>query len=745
MFLLDSDGKLVGTQGAPTLAFNYTDTRNLMGTAMLTLDKGDWPTEPGQIAIDSGTADKAGYRIGDTVTVVPPGAKEPVKQELVGYAGFNGGGTAGSVLLIFDTQGAQDLFLDGKDRYTSASLTGAEGVSQSELAAAAKTVLPDNFTAVTGDSVVKESKNSLQQSLSFVTTFLTVFAVIAIIVGGFIIANTFSILVAQRIRELALVRALGASRRQVTRSVLLEALLMALIGSTLGMGAGLGLALVVAALMGLLGVDVNADVLTLSWRTVAIGYAVGIVVTVASAYFPARRAAKVPPVAAMSEGAGGQQRSLTRRTVIGAAVLVVGTILAVVGTIGAPGNDAIYIGVGAVLWIITAAVISPVLGWPVLATGRAVFAKVFGVTGRLAGENALRNPRRTGATASALMIGLALASAVGVLAASMSKTTDKLVSDQFTSDFVVQSPNYSGFSPAIGDEMADIPGVATVSRQQFAQAKVDGKSQSIVAVDDTFAEVYRLDFIDGSGRVAGDTAIINESQAKKMDLSVGSTVDLVFPGDQATTVTIGGIYADSQVAEGLSVPFGVLQESGIKRTDYSLNILLAPGADKAAVQAALDDVVKDIPVVTVQDKSQFANSLKDQVNGLLFLIYGLLALAVVIAVLGIINTMSLSVIERTREIGLLRAVGLTRAKLGAIITMESVTISVMGALLGLGLGLIIGVLLQHALSDDLTELGLPIGSLIAFLVVAVLFGMIAAIIPTYRAARLKVLDAIATE
>ena len=751
LFVLDSKGNLVGTGGAPTLSFNENGSYNMLGEPALLLEGGRWPTKDNEVVLDQASAENAGYKIGDQVTVIPPnslGGQTTEKLTLVGLAGFNGGGgTAGSTLVIFSTHGAQAMFLDGKDTFTSVSLTAKDGVSQQQLVDAAEKVLPSDYEAVTGDKVVDESKTAVGQFLGFITIFLGVFAVIAVIVGGFIIANTFSILVAQRTRELALLRALGASRKQVRRSVIVEAVLMALIGSTLGILVGLGLARGLAGLFSTFGLQINSSVLNLTPTTVLAAYAVGVIVTVVSAYLPARRAAQVAPVAAMREDLPMSETSLHRRTLIGVVLLVIGAGFALAGMVGAPGNDAVWIGVGAVIWVLVVAAISAVLGRPVLTACRAVFAKLFGTTGRLAGDNAIRNPRRTGATASALMIGLALVSAVGVLAASMSKSMDKLVDEEFTSDFLVQSPVYANFPTAIGDEMAKVPGVAVVARQQGAMATVDKEKDPtfIMGTDAAFDKIYQLDMTSGTQTMSGDEAVISKDAAKDFDVAVGDSLDLAFPGNKRVSVEVVGVFEQSQVTSSVNVPFSVLAQGGIKRTDTSVSVNLASGADADAVHAALDKLVKDLPIVAVQDKQEFADSLKTQINQLLYMVYGLLALSIVIAVIGIVNTLSLSVLERTREIGLLRAVGLSRRRLRRMVTLESVTISLMGAVLGLVLGLIIGVLLQRSLSDDLTELGLPLGSLIAFLVVAVVFGVLAAIIPAVRASRMKVLDAISTE
>ncbi|MGH3346989.1 MAG: FtsX-like permease family protein, partial [Nocardioides sp.] len=420
--------------------------------------------------------------------------------------------------------------------------------------------------------------------------------------------------------------------------------------------------------------------------------------------------------------------------------------LAALGLMGAPGPDAAWIGAAAVLWVLTAAALSPVLGHPVLLACRRVFGRLFGTTGRLAAENTLRNPRRTGATASALMIGLAVVSAVGTLAASMNRTVDAQVEDQFAADFLVQSANFQSFPTTVGDDLAQVDGVDVLTRDQFAPALLEGEPEFLLAIDPAYREVYDLDMVAGTGDLTGDRqAVITRDAANDHGVWVGDQLDLAFPGGKSAEVEVVGVFEPTPVLGGVNVPLDLLTEMGIKRTDTSLSINVADGADPATVQADLEKLVEDLPIVTVYDKVGFADSLKEQINLLLYLIYGLLALAIVIAVIGIVNTLSLSVIERTREVGLLRAVGLSRARLRGMVTLESVTIAAMGALLGMAVGLLVGVLLRQSLSDDLTELALPLQNLVIFLGISVVFGVIAAAIPAVRASRMRVLEAIATE
>jgi putative ABC transport system permease protein len=347
------------------------------------------------------------------------------------------------------------------------------------------------------------------------------------------------------------------------------------------------------------------------------------------------------------------------------------------------------------------------------------------------------------------MIGLAVVSAVGVLAASLSATNDALVDDEFKSDFLVQMPTFQGFPSQYGDQMEDVDGVELVSRQQGApvSVEVDGEPDQTFAIgaDPAFFQIYDLKMTEGTDEISGHQTMLSEGRAEDLGAGPGDSIDVEFPGGKTIPLEVVGVFEDTPTTSGITFPLSVLADAGIKRSDSTLSITLADGADRGAVKQHLEDVVKDLPILAVQDKEEFKDLISGQVNQLLYVIYGLLALAVVIAVIGIVNTLGLSVLERTREIGLLRAVGLSRRKLRRMITLESVAIALLGAVLGMVVGLVIGVVLRESLKDDLTELALPLSGLGTFFVVAVIFGVLAAVVPAIRASRMKVLDAIATE
>ncbi|MDQ1674661.1 MAG: putative transport system permease protein, partial [Frankiaceae bacterium] len=407
VWVIGKDGKLVGGNGPPGLAFNYTDAKAITGKQILTLAAGSLPTAPGEIALDQSAADKANYAIGDTVTLSTPGKVSSLKAKLVGLVHFGSeGGLVGATLTIFDKAWMQDLFFHGRDVYTGISLAAADGYSQQQVADAANAVLPSGIEAREGDKVAKDNEDAISKALGFINKFLLIFAAVAMVVGTFLIINTFSILVAQRSRELAMLRAMGASRRQVNRSVLAEAFAVGLVGSTLGIGAGYLLSIGLKALFGAIGLDLSGATFPIHLRTVIVSYVVGLVVTMIAAYLPARRAARISPVAAMRDDVALPETSLRRRLIFGAALVVLGIASMVAGFAGSGGQGLSFIGGGMLVILIGVALMSPVLGRPLIRALGAVYKRIFGTVGTLATENSLRNPRRTAATASALMIGL---------------------------------------------------------------------------------------------------------------------------------------------------------------------------------------------------------------------------------------------------------------------------------------------------------------------------------------------------
>jgi len=746
LFVVRKDGKVLGGMGAPTLAFNYTDAPNISGDTMVGFKEGRAPRTSGEVAIDKRSADMAEYKLGDTVTMVTAGNSPQVKAKLVGFADFAGGGLAGATLVFFDTKTAQDIFLGGADAYTSVGLTAKTGVSQKQLAASAQKLLPNGLQAVTGDTAAAEFKGLVDTALGFINTFLLVFAAIALVVGSFLIINTFSILVAQRSRELALLRALGASRRQVTRAVLLEAFVVALIGSTLGLLAGFGLAAGLKFLFARFGLDLSGSPLVFSPRTAIVAYVVGLVVTLVAAYLPARRAAKIAPVAAMRDDIALPESSIHRRMIFGVVLAVIGAVLMTLGLIGEGGIGALMVGLGVLGILLAVSAMSPVLGRPVLHGLGAIYRRLFGTVGNMATQNALRNPRRTAATASALMIGLALVTTMSVLGASINKSIDVSVKKEFTTDYLVSNAMGQPFSASIGEQIARIDGVGESSAQQTTAFKIKGSSVYATAVDsEALNSIFKLEYLKGSKSVGGGEIALNEDAATKYDAKVGDTVALQFASGKLRA-RVSGIYKTTYVVGSALVPFSTVTDAKLKRADSAISVNAAPGVDKTELGERIEAVTKPFPTVTVQNQEDFAESQRSQVNQLLYLIYGLLGLAVIIAVLGIVNTLALSVIERTREVGLLRAVGLSRRQLRTMVRLEAIAIAVLGAMLGVVMGVVFGFVLQRAVADQgITDLAVPWVRLAAFVLVSAVVGILAAVLPARRAAKLNVLNAISTE
>jgi putative ABC transport system permease protein len=749
VFVVGQDGKAIGGNGPPALGVNLNDAQTDQGTPVLQVVKGKAPTGTGEIALDQRTADKAGYEIGDTVPLVTSSDPPRLSAKLSGIVEFgSGGGLLGATLTVFDTSAMQQLFLHGHDVYTDLTVTTASGFSQRQVADEIGPLLPKTLEASTGNDVANESLNAIGSALKFINTFLLVFAGVALVVGIFLIINTFSILVAQRSRELALLRALGASRRQVTRSVLLEAFVVGLIGSTLGLLGGFLLAIGLKALLGLFGLDLSGAGLQLHVRTVIVSYLVGLVVTLLAAYIPALRASRIAPVAAMRDDVALPESSLRRRMIMGMALLVVGFVLLGLGLFTGVGKAILMVGIGILGVLIGVALVSPVAGRPVLIGLGALFEGMFKSVGRLASQNALRNPRRTAATASALMIGLALVTTMAILGSSTAASTDKLIKDTFKADFVVSTTVQTPFSPTIGRDIAKTPGVDTAAVFRGQQLKVNGSTQFFGGIDPTdFGKAVAVDIQSGSlSDLREGTILIEAHQADSEGVQIGDQQTVAFPdGDEKLTV-VGTLNGSPVVPANYLVTTQTMAAGGIKPADSMIYITKDQSASATQVGRAIEQQIKDVPTVKLQDQAQYAQSQRDQINQVLALVYALLALAIVIAVLGIINTLALSVIERTREVGLLRAVGMSRRQLRRMVRLESIAISVLGAVLGVVMGVIFGVALQQAIADQgIDVLKIPVVQLVVFIALAAVVGVLAAVLPARRAAKLDVLRAITTE
>jgi putative ABC transport system permease protein len=748
VFVIGRNGRVVGGNGPPGLAYNYTGARAVNGKPIVRLVSGTFPHGPGEIALDVDTARKAGYAVGDRVRLVTPGAPPTLEARLVGIVEFGSGGLNGATLTLLDVHFMQDRFFAGRDVYSEISLNAAPGVTQLELRDAAAKLLPPGVEARTGDTLVKSNKARLDEVLGFLNTFLLVFAAVSLVVGTFLIINTFSILVAQRSRELALLRALGASRRQVNVSVLVEAVFVGLIGSTIGLGVGYLLARGLQALFGAFGFDLSRAVFPINARTVVASYAVGLVVTVIAAYLPARRASAIPPVAALRDDVAMPESSLRRRLVGGTLLIVVGIVAMAAGFARDGNSGLLLIGVGMLAILVGVSLLSPWLGRPLTRLFEVGYRRGFGTVGVLAAQNSLRNPRRTSATASALMIGLTLVALMSILGRSATASTDAAVARTLTSQFVVSNVVGTPFSTDVARQVRRIDGVRSVAQFRSALARIGDRPAFVGAIDPRDLGLALAVPVSSGSLLAlrPGTIAVTQRAAARGGFALGDTIPMRFQAGVVPLKVVAVFKSSGAVPANYLVTHDTFVKGGLQPLDSLLFVTKKPGADAAAVRRAVERIIRPLPTVTVKDPGQFAQEQKSQINLFLYFIYALLGLAVIIAVLGIINTLALSVIERTREVGLLRAVGVSRRQLRRMVRLESVIVAVLGAVLGVAMGIVFGVALQRAIADEGVDvLAIPWLQLALFVVLAAVAGILAAVLPARRAAGLDVLDAIGTE
>ena len=732
--LVNKEGKVVGTGGAPMFGFNWYNSK-LLNSGQIS--QGKAPTGPDEIAINAGLADRSGYKVGDKAPVL---TDSPLKTyTIVGIVTFDGKKSfAGETEVFFDTATAQKVLnLEGK--FTEITIAADNGVSQSELRRRVAAVLPDKTQAITGDALAIEQSSDVKKGLGFFNTFLLTFALIALFVGAFIIFNTFSMLVAQRTRELALMRALGASRGQVNRAVILEAFIVGLLSSLIGLVAGVGVAIGLKALFGVFGAQLPDAPTVIATRTVIASFAVGTLVTVVAAIMPARRASRVSPLAALREAAT-PDRSLKRQTIVGGALLVLG---AAAMTKSLRDGGIQLLGLGTLLAFIGIAMLSPLVSRPITAGVGRLFSR--GLPGRLGRENAVRNPRRTAATAAALMIGLALISAVTVLGSSLKASVAATISGAVGSDFVLNTQQ-SGFPDAALDQAAAQPGVKEVAGVKVDGFTINGHQEGVTAFPaSALGDLVKITPVAGSATLKPNTILVSESAAKSKKLKPGDTVTVQFARSDREKLTVGGTYKTNQLVGDYLVDASKAKDFSSQRNVAAL-VSVSDAKDVPTVRKELDKALASYPNITVEDQSEFVDETQGQVNQIVTIINILLGLSVIIALLGVVNTLALSVIERTRELGLLRAIGMARKQVKRMIRVESVLICSFGGMLGLVVGSIFGVALQQALkSQGVTELSFPVATLLIYLVCAALAGAVAAALPARRASRLNVLQAIATE
>jgi putative ABC transport system permease protein len=737
---VDKEGKAVASGGAPTLGFNWTEP----GLSPLQLRSGREPQRDGEVVVDAVTARTHKFAVGDRVTVLFKGPTQEFT--LVGITGFGeADNLAGATLAIFEEATAQRVF--GKaGRYDSIEIKAAEGVGARELRDRLVGTLPADVEVVTSKEVADESAEAVGQALGFFSTALLVFAGIALFVGGFIILNTFSILVAQRTRELALLRALGASRRQVMTSVIIEAFAVGLFAAIVGLSLGVLVAIGLQNLLKAFGIDLPASGVVLKPRTIIASFVVGVGVTVLSSISPARRASKIPPMAALRGGAEEHGGSLRRRSLAGAVVFALGMAALLSGLFGGTLG---LVGLGAALVFVGVALLSPAAARPLARVIGAPFPRIAGMSGKLGRQNAMRNPRRTAATSAALTVGLGLVACVSVLAASIKASAADIVDDYMAADYIVSTANFlPSISTDLAPRLARLPELGAVSALQTGQWRSNGSNRSLFAADPaTLGQVLKFEVTAGDvGGLARGEVFLAEEELADLGLSVGSQLPMTFARTGDTQLRIAGTFSENQLLGSYLVSTATFEANFTERLDFAVLAKARPGVPPEAARAAVERVTEEFPNVELRDQAEFKEQQEDQVDQILGLITALLMLSIFIALFGIVNTLALSIFERTRELGLLRAVGMSRRQVRSMIRGESVIIAVMGAILGLAVGVLFGYAIVEALADEgIGAVVVPGGQLLTYVILAGIAGVIAAVFPARRAARLDVLAAISHE
>ncbi|MEU7755124.1 ABC transporter permease [Micromonospora sp. NPDC049101] len=743
--VIGSNGKVVTSFGPPQLGENWIGETELMQ-----LREGRAPQAEDEIVLNKALATTAKVQVGQKVGVLTAFESKKRDFTLVGIMGYSGDrdSIGGVNEVFFTTPVAQRLMLGQPDTFSSITVNAASGVSDKTLRDDVARTLGPDFEVKTGEQLAADAAASLKEGLSFFNKILLGFAAVALLVGTFLILNTFSIIVAQRTRELALMRAIGASGRQIIGSVVLEAIAVGLIASVLGLAAGIGVGALLAFLFGKLAGGLTLAGIGVPAAAVIGSFAVGLVITVVAALLPALRASRIPPIAAMQDVAT-PDRPLTKITVAGSVVTAIGAVLLFLGLSGNARGSTLPTILGGVLFaFIGVALLTPLISRPVVGLLGAIFS--WSVPGKLGRLNSGRNPRRTAITAAALMVGIALVTGVTVILDSAKGSISALAQDTIKAELVISGqqggPRPPSFDPGVLDKAKTLPGVQLVDGEYGDMAKLDGKSTWVAASSD----ITSLRQIFGAKATAGDIDRLGPTQmlassdtATSRGWSVGSTVKVQLTRGEARTYTVSGIYESSQLTNPVTLPVQAATDFTIPQPIQGF-IQLAPGARVADVQPQVETLLADSPEVSVADRDAFIKQQTGQLDGLLTMIQILLALAIVIAVLGIINTLALSVLERTRELGLLRAIGLRRSQTMGMITVEAVVISVFGALLGVAVGTGLGAAVVEALKDEgITDLILPWGQMGVFLGLAAIIGVVAAVLPAIRAARINVLGAIA--
>ena len=751
--LLGPDGEVIDTGGAPAFAFGIETVGEYDRFNPLNLVEGRWASGLGEVVVDEGVADDENVGVGDRVGVAAVGPAQEF--EVVGIARYGDlSSIGGATFAVLDVPTAQKL-LRKEGELDAIQVAAEDGVTPDELTQRIQVELGDDVTVRSGVEQASEESGEIATFTKIIRYFLLSFAGIALFVGAFVIFNTLSITVAQRTRELATLRTIGASRRQVLASVIVEALVIGLGASIMGLFAGLGLAIGLNELFRALNLDLPQTTTVFATRTIVVSLLVGTLVTVFAGLFPALRATRVPPIAAVREGATLPRGRLAPFVpYIAGAVVVLAVIALAYGTLVddiATGDRFLLLGAGVLALFIGVAMLASRVVVPLAKVVGVPARRLGGAAGKLAQSNAQRNPGRTAATAAALMIGIALVTFVAVLAQGLRVSNSDAIERQIQADLIVTSQDgYSEFPAAVGDAVAEAPGVETVSNVRQDVAEIHGNAGNLTGLDERIGDVYDFRWIEGSDELltslGADGAVLPNNVAEDNDLGVGDTITVRSPDDETREFVVRGIYRGSPF-------YPLLGSASVSRHSFDelyerprnrftlMQVTGEPEAAKQAVERSLDG----FPDTRLQTRQEWIDKEDREIQQFLLLLYVLLALSVIISLFGMINTLVLSVFERTRELGMLRAVGMTRRQVRRMIRHESVITALIGAALGLPLGIFLALLVTRALSQYDLQFAIPAGSLLGFVIVAILAGLLAAILPARRAARLRVLEALQYE
>ena len=753
--IIGSDGKAINTQGAPSLGFGIDPSPEAQRFNPLNLVEGTWADADGEVVIDAGTADREDYAIGDTIEISTIQPKQDF--EITGIAKFGDVDSLGTATFaIFNLPTAQKL-LDREGQVDSISVAGVDGTTPEQLINEIQPILPADAQVRSGAVEAQEDKDEISEFTSFIEYFLLAFAGIALFVGAFVIFNTLSITVAQRTREFATMRTVGASRRQILWSVIVEALTIGIIASVIGLFVGFGLALGLNELFKALDLELPTANMVYATRTIVVSLLVGTIITLIAGLFPAIRATRVPPIAAVREGYTLPKSRLSP-FVPYIAVAVIGISLFLLGySMFKDDLDTasrlLSIAGGVILLFIGVAMISSRLVRPLAAIVGLPARAIGGAAGKLARGNSVRNPGRTASTAAALMIGIALVTFVAVLANGMKASNREAIEDQVAADYVVTAQD--GFTPfvaAAGDAIAGSPDAEVVANVRSDLGKVDDASTYVTGIDpQTILQTYNFDWKEGDDSVVqnltNDQVIVDAKFAEDHDIAVGDTISILTPSGETLEQQVVGLYEPPPfypLLGGVSVTTEAF-DSAYDRPRNQFTFVNVPNGASTATTESLETAVADFPDAKIQTREDWITQQDEDFNQFLVMLYVLLALSVIVSIFGMVNTLVLSVYERTRELGMLRAVGMTKRQARRMVRHESVITALIGAALGLPLGIFLAALVTRALQEFDVRFSIPWGQLVVFAIIAVIVGILAAIMPARRAAKLNVLRALQYE